>query len=88
MYDDVRNTKNSLNHWVEETEANLTEEDEEKVRYIFLVKSIYKCLQTFFFQTHYVLFFFKIWPNQWQSGNVRNWKTGNARFKPRSRLST
>ena len=27
-------------------------------------------------------------PNQWQSGNARNWKTGGARFKPRSRLST
>ena len=27
-------------------------------------------------------------PNQWQSGNARNWKTGDARFKSRSRLST
>ena len=27
-------------------------------------------------------------PNQWQSGNARDWKTGGAIFKPRSRLST
>ena len=27
-------------------------------------------------------------PNQWQSGNDRNWKTRGARFKPPSRLST
>ena len=27
-------------------------------------------------------------PHQWHSGNAQNWKTGGARFKPRSRLST
>ena len=27
-------------------------------------------------------------PHQWLSGNAQNWKTGGARFKPRSRLST
>ena len=27
-------------------------------------------------------------PHQWHSSNVSNWKTGGARFKPRSRLST
>ena len=25
--------------------------------------------------------------HQWRSGNSQNWKTGSARFKPRSRLS-
>ena len=27
-------------------------------------------------------------PQQWRSGSAQNWKTGGARFKPRSRLST
>ena len=27
-------------------------------------------------------------PHQWRSGNAQNWKTGDSRFKPRSRLST
>ena len=29
-----------------------------------------------------------VWPHQWHSGNAQNWKTGGARFKSRSRLST
>ena len=28
------------------------------------------------------------WPHQWRGSNAQNWKTGGARFKPRSRLST
>ena len=28
------------------------------------------------------------WLHQWLSGNAQNWKTGGARFKPRSSLST
>ena len=27
-------------------------------------------------------------PHQWRRGNAQNWKTGGARFKPRSPLST
>ena len=27
-------------------------------------------------------------PHRWRRGSAQNWKTGDARFKPRSRLST
>ena len=44
--------------------------------------------QFFAISVIYHIYYITIYPHQWHSGNTQNWKTGGARFKPRSRLST
>ena len=44
---------------------------------------------SFWRETRFEIFWIqKLQPHQWHSGNAQNRKTGGARFKPLSRLST